>query len=107
MGKPVRLSEKKARAEQITLTAEVGIASTAEHLPELSADVFGAGSNEIGGRWLYPARRLPLAALAPSLPKAARVEPGRCAIVFFLLAAVAALLMFFRAAAFCLALDIE
>jgi hypothetical protein len=43
------------------------------------------------------------AALAASLPKATRVRFGRCAIVRFRFAAVAAFLTFRRAAAFCAA----
>jgi hypothetical protein len=46
-------------------------------------------------------RRLRAAAFAPSFPSAVRVFFGRREIVFFRLAALAAFLMFLRAAAFC------
>jgi hypothetical protein len=51
-------------------------------------------------------RRLRLAAFAPSLPSAVRVFFGSFEMVFFLFAARAAFLMFFRAADFCLELAI-
>jgi hypothetical protein len=50
---------------------------------------------------------LRLAALAPSLPKAVRTRLGRCEIVLFRSAALAARLIFFRAAARCLVVVIE
>jgi hypothetical protein len=48
-----------------------------------------------------PAQRYLRAAAAPFFPKAVRTFLGRWGIVFFSLAAVAAFLTFFRAAAFC------
>jgi hypothetical protein len=46
--------------------------------------------------------RLRFAAAAPFLPSAVRTDFGRCAMVRFFLAALAAFLMFLRAAAVCL-----
>jgi hypothetical protein len=46
-------------------------------------------------------RRFRLAILAPCFPSAVRVFFGSREIVFFVLAALAAFLMFLRAAAFC------
>lgn len=49
---------------------------------------------------------LRLATLEACLPRAVRVDFGKCAIVRFLFAAAAALLMFLLAACFCLAVAI-
>jgi len=46
--------------------------------------------------------RLRFAACAPFLPSAVRTDFGRCAMVRFFLAALAAFLMFLRTAALCL-----
>jgi hypothetical protein len=70
-------------------------------------------SPEREGRWAteraihrksasYDERRFLRAAFAPSLPKAVRVLFGKWAMVFFRLAAVAAFLIFRRAAVRCL-----
>jgi hypothetical protein len=52
---------------------------------------------------LYFDDRFRFAACAPFFPSAVRVFLDRCEIVFFFFAAVAAFLMFLRAAAFCFA----
>jgi len=53
------------------------------------------------GKFHFDLARFFRAALAPSLPRAVRVFPGRRAIVFFRRAALAAFLMFRFAAARC------
>lgn len=53
------------------------------------------------GKFYFDRARFLRATLAPCLPRAVRVFLGKCAIVFFRRAALAAFLMFRFAAAFC------